>query len=93
MRRITTITGPDGKVTTVVTRSSGCGCLTILAAIVVFVVPAGFGAWAVPAYILLGILIVAYMAAWYPSIRKNVRRPTSTPQPPPAHTPPPAPLP
>ena len=39
MRRITTITGPDGKVTTVVTRT-GCGCLTILAVIVVFFGPA-----------------------------------------------------
>jgi hypothetical protein len=87
MRRITTITGPDGKVTRITTRSSGCGCLTILAAIVVFFGPAAwFGPWAVPAYVLLGILIVAYVAAWYPSIRKNVRRPTSTPQPPPAPT-------
>jgi hypothetical protein len=89
MRRITTITGPDGKVTTVSTRGQGCGCLTILAAIVVFFGPAAwFGAWAVPAYILLGVLVVAYVAAWYPSIRKNVRRPTSTPPPAPAPPPP-----
>jgi hypothetical protein len=60
MRTTTIITGPDGKVTrVVVTRRSGCGCLTILAAIVVFLVPATFGAWAVPAYIFLGVLVVA----------------------------------
>lgn len=81
MRRITTITGPDGQVTTVVTRSSGCGCLTILAAIVVFVVPAGFGAWAVPAYCLLGVLVVA--GALSALIRRR------GPQPPPAPAPPP----
>ena len=79
MRRITTITGPDGKVTTVVTRSSGCGCLTILAAIVVFFGPAAwFGAWAVPAYCLLAVLIVAGVAE---QIRRNHGRP---PLPPPA---------
>ena len=60
MSRVTTIiTGPDGKVTTVVTRRSGCGCLTVLAAVVVFFLPATFGAWAVPAYIFLGVLVVA----------------------------------
>jgi hypothetical protein len=84
MRRITTITGPDGKVTTVVTRSSGCGCLTILAAIVVFFGPAAwFGAWAVPAYVLLGVLVVAAVAS---SLRKNVHR--TAPNPPPVPTPP-----
>jgi hypothetical protein len=60
MSRVTTIiTGPDGSVTRIVTRRSGCGCLTVFAAIVVFVVPAGFGAWAVPAYIFLGVLVIA----------------------------------
>jgi hypothetical protein len=59
----TTITHPDGSVTTVVTRRSGCGCLTILAAIVVFVGPAAwFGAWAIPAYIFLGVLFIAAVA-------------------------------
>jgi hypothetical protein len=67
MSRVTTIiTGPDGKVTTVVTRRSGCGCLTALAAIVVFFGPA---AWfplplAVVAYVVLGVLIVAGAAGW-----------------------------
>lgn len=88
MRRTTIITGPDGRVTTIVTRSSGCGCLTILAAIVVFVLPAGFGAWAVPAYIGLGVLAVAYVLSWYLGFLKNVRRPTPTPPPSPAPPPP-----
>ena len=83
MRRITTITGPDGEVTTVVTRSSGCGCLTILAAMVVFVIPAGFGAWAVPAYVFLGVLVVAS------AVSALIRRPA--PLPPPAHSQPPPP--
>jgi hypothetical protein len=87
MSRVTTIiTGPDGKVTTVVTRRSGCGGLTILAAIVVFFGPAAwFGAWAVPAYIFLGVLAVAAIAT---SLRKNVHR--TAPKPPPAPAPPPA---
>ena len=84
MRRITRITGPDGEVTTVVTRSSGCGCLTILAAMVVFVLPAGFGAWAVPAYVFLGVLVVAG------AVSALIRR--RAPQPPPAHSQPPPPL-
>jgi hypothetical protein len=84
MRRITRITGPDGEVTTVVTRSSGCGCLTILAAMVVFVIPAGFGAWAVPAYVFLGVLVVAG------AVSAHIRR--RAPQPPPAHSQPPPPL-
>jgi hypothetical protein len=83
MRRITTITGPDGEVTTVVTRSSGCGCLTILAAMVVIVIPAGFGAWAVPAYVFLGVLVVAG------AVSALIRR--RAPQPPPAHSQPPPP--
>ena len=83
MRRITTITGTNGDVTTVVTRSSGCGCLTILAAMVVFVLPAGFGAWAVPAYVFLGVLVVAG------AVSALIRR--RAPQPPPAHSQPPPP--
>jgi hypothetical protein len=85
MRRITTITGPDGKVTTVVTRSSGCGCLTILAAIVVFFLPATFGAWAVPAYSFLGVLVLAAIAA---QLRPKMHRTTPTPKPPPEPAPP-----
>ena len=75
MSRVTTIiTGPDGRVTTVVTRTSGCGCLTILAAFVVFFLPATFGAWAVPAYVFLGVLVVAAVVSSY------LRRPTRAPQ-------------
>jgi hypothetical protein len=45
MSRVTTIiTGPDGSVTRIVTRRSGCGCLTFLAAVVVLFGPA---AWVV----------------------------------------------
>ena len=85
MSRVTTIiTGPDGKVTTVVTRRSGCGCLTFLAAVVVFFLPATFGAWAIPAYIFLGILVVAAVAS---SLRKNMHR--DAPKPPPVAAPPP----
>jgi hypothetical protein len=60
MSRVTTvITGPDGKITTVVTRS-GCGCLTALAAVVVLFGPA---AWfplplAIVAYVVLGVIAV-----------------------------------
>ncbi|HUZ70722.1 MAG TPA: hypothetical protein VMU65_13520 [Candidatus Saccharimonadales bacterium] len=87
MSRVTTIiTGPDGSVTTIVTRRSGCGCLTFLAAVIVLFGPAAwFGAWAVPAYIFLGVLAVAAVAS---SLRKNVHR---TPKPTPAPAPPPAP--
>jgi hypothetical protein len=87
MRRITAITGPDGKVTTVVTRSSGCGCLTILAAVVVLFGPAAWfpGPLSVAAYVLLGVLGVVYVLGWYLGFLKNLRRPgTNSPQPPPA---------
>jgi hypothetical protein len=61
MRRITTITGPDGKVTKITTRTSGCGCLTLLAAVVVVFGPI---AWfplplAVVAYAITAVLLVA----------------------------------
>lgn len=43
MSRVTTIiTGPDGKATTVVTRRSGCGCITVLALVVVLFSPAAW---------------------------------------------------
>ena len=90
MRRITTITGPDGKVTTVVTRTSGCGCLTILALVVVLVGPA---AWfppplAIVAYFLLGVVAVTYVFARYLGSVRAVRRPTPAPPPDPPRPPP-----
>jgi hypothetical protein len=58
-----------------------------LAAIVVFFGPAAwFGAWAIPAYIFLGVLVIAAVTG---SLRKNVQR--SAPNPPPVPAPPPAP--
>jgi hypothetical protein len=76
----TTITGPDGKVTTIVTQRSGCGCLTALAVVVVLFGPA---AWfplplAVVAYILLAALVVAGAVRWI-----SRRRTPATPVPPP----------
>jgi hypothetical protein len=68
MSRVTTIiTGPDGRATTVVTRHSGCGCLTVLAAVVVLFGPA---AWfplplAIVAYILLGVVALAAGVGWF----------------------------
>jgi hypothetical protein len=66
MRRITTITGPDGKVTKITTRTSGCGCLTLLAAVVVVFGPI---AWfplplAVVAYAITAVLLVAGAVSW-----------------------------
>lgn len=55
--RTTRITGPDGSTTTI-KQTSGCGCLTVLALLVVIFGPAAwFGAWAVPAYIGLGLAV------------------------------------
>jgi hypothetical protein len=73
-------------VTTIVTRRSGCGCLTILAAVVVFVLPAGFGAWAVPAYIFLGVLVVLAGAGWL--VQNTGRGPKPRVPQPPAAPPP-----
>jgi hypothetical protein len=68
--RTTKITGPDGSVTTI-KQTSGCGCLTLLAFLVVVFGPAAwFGAWAVPAYVALGLIVVgifAYAAMRSPS--------------------------
>lgn len=80
MRRITTITGPDGKVTKITTRSSGCGCLTILAAVVVLFGPA---AWfplplAVAAYAVTAILLIGGAVSWN---RRTHREPVPTPPP------------
>jgi hypothetical protein len=59
MTRITRITGPDGRVTTI-KQTSGCGCLTVLAFLVVIFGPAAwFGtAGAILAYTLLGLLVL-----------------------------------
>ena len=88
MSRVTTIvTGPDGSVTKIVTRRSGCGCLTFLAAVVVLFGPA---AWfplplAIVAYIALGVIAVLGCAGWL--LQKRRTAPASTPPPPPAPPP------
>lgn len=89
MSRITIITGPDGKVTRVVTRRGGCGCLTVLAAVVVLFGPA---AWfplplAIVAYVALGVVVLLGTAGWL--LQKTGRTPKPrTPQPPPVPGPP-----
>lgn len=91
MSRVTTIiTGPDGKATTVVTRRSGCGCLTALAVVVVLFGPA---AWfplplAIIAYAVLGLLVVAGAAG---RIQKHRQAAPMPPAPPAYPAPPPAP--
>jgi hypothetical protein len=86
--RVTIITGPDGSVTRVVTRRSGCGCLTVLAAVVVLFGPA---AWfplplAIAAYVALGVIAVVGCAGWL--LRQTGRTPKpQAPQPPPAPPP------
>ncbi len=81
MRR-TTITYPDGSVTTVVTQRSGCGggCLTFLAAVVVLFGPAAWFPlpWAITAYVGLGAVVVL---AGIGRLVKNARRtaPGATP--------------
>jgi len=88
MSRVTTIiTGPDGKATTVVTRRSGCGCLTGLALVVVLFGPA---AWfplplAIAAYVALGVVAVLGFLGWL--LQKTRRTPKRAPQPPPAPLP------
>jgi len=92
MSRVTTIiTGPGGRTTTVVARRTGCGCLPILAAVVVLFGPA---AWfplplAIVAYAALGIVAVLAAAGWgLQRMRRTAPpRPPSVPAPPP---PPPA---
>ena len=93
MSRVTTIvTGPDGSVTRIVTRRSGCGCLTFLAVVVVLFGPAAWFPlpWAITAYIALGVVVVLAGVRW---LVQSARRtaPAATPQPPPAPAPPPAP--
>jgi hypothetical protein len=89
MSRVTTIiTGPDGSVTRIVTRRSGCGCLTFLAAVVVLFGPAAWFPlpWAIVAYIALGVVVVLAGAGW---LVQKARRtvPPATPQPPSAPAP------
>jgi hypothetical protein len=91
MSRVTTIiTGPDGKVTRVVTRRSGCGCVTALALAVVLFGPA---AWfplplAIVAYVALGVIAVLGCLGWF--LQKTGRTPKPrNPQPPPVPAPPP----
>jgi len=85
MSRITRITGPDGRVTTI-RQTSGCGCLTLLAFLVVVFGPAAwFGpTGAVLAYSGLGLAMVALFAVAVS--RSRSQRTASqawTPQPPP----------
>jgi hypothetical protein len=85
MSRVTTIiTGPDGSVTRIVTRRSGCGCLTFLAAVVVLFGPAAWFPlpWAITAYIALGGVVVLAGIGW---LVQKARR--TAPQPPPAPPP------
>jgi hypothetical protein len=61
MSRITRITSPDGRTTTI-KQTSSCGCLTVLAFLVVLFGPvAWFGAWAVAAYALLAVFVLAVL--------------------------------
>jgi hypothetical protein len=89
--RVTTIiTGPDGTVTRVVTRRSGCGCLTVLAAVVVLFGPA---AWfplplAIVAYVALGVIAVLGCAGWLLQKTGRTAPKPRTPQPPPVPAPP-----
>jgi len=85
MSRITRITGPDGRVTTI-KQTSGCGCLTVLAFLVVVFGPAAwFGpTGAVLAYSGLGVAIVACCVLAVSRSRSQRTAPQAwTPQPPP----------
>jgi hypothetical protein len=90
MSRVTTIiTGPDGEATTVVTRRSGCGCLTVLAFVVVVFGPA---AWfplplAIVAYVALGAVVLVGGAGWLLQKTGRKAKPRA-PQPPPVPVPP-----
>ncbi|MGA8415645.1 MAG: hypothetical protein WB808_03405 [Candidatus Dormiibacterota bacterium] len=87
MSRTTRITGPDGRVTTI-KQTSSCGCLTVLAAVVVIFGPAAwFGpVGAVLAYTFLGLLVVGALAYQISQARRRpvVSAPTPPPAPPPA---------
>jgi len=72
MSRITRITGPDGRVTTI-KQTSGCGCLTVLAAVVVIFGPVvWFGATgAILAYVFLGLLVVGALGYGISQARRS----------------------
>jgi hypothetical protein len=84
MSRVTTIiTGPDGKSTTVVTRRSGCGCLTALAVVFVLAAPAyyaGQGDWplgwtgAALAYVVVAAVLVGGLVAAVNRVQARSRR-------------------
>jgi hypothetical protein len=84
--RVTKIISPDGRVTTI-KQTSGCGCLTVLAFLVVIFGPA---AWFGPtgaalAYSGLGLVVVALCAIAVSRSRSQRKAPLAwTPQPPPA---------
>lgn len=85
MSRITKIIGPDGRVTTIRSKSS-CGCLTVVAAIVVIFGPAAwFGAWAVPAYVFLAVFVLAVLSYQISQARRRSAAPAPPPAPPTAH--------
>jgi hypothetical protein len=94
MSRVTTIiTGPDGSVTRIVTRRSGCGCLTFLAVVVVLFGPAAWFPlpWAISAYVALGVVAVLGCAGWL--LQKTRRTPRLPVSPPPVPAPPAPPAP
>jgi len=84
MSRITRITGPDGRVTTI-KQTSSCGCLTVLAAVVVIFGPAAwFGpTGAILAYVGLGLVVVAVLAYQIGQARRRSAVPAPPPPPPP----------
>jgi len=86
MARITRITGPDGRVTTI-KQTSSCGCLTVLAAgVVIFGPAAWFGpVGAILAYVLLGLLMVGALAYQINQARRRSAVPAPPPAPPSAH--------
>jgi hypothetical protein len=88
MSRVTTIiTGPDGRVTRVVTRRSGCGCLTVLALVVVVFGPAAwFGpVGAVLAYSALAVVALLAAAGWgLQRMRRGAPPPVPAPPKPPS---------
>jgi hypothetical protein len=64
MRTTTTTTNPDGS-TTVTRSKTSCGCFTAFLVLLVLGIPAVyFGAWAIPAYVVLGILAVLAGVGW-----------------------------
>ncbi len=88
--RITRITDPDGRVSTIKTGST-CGCVTPFLVLFVVAAPVALfpGPLAVVAYVVLGVIALAVIVGYALQARwlmKNVRRPA--PPPPPAPAPP-----